>query len=38
LGMVVFNWSPFWLWTSCGLLGILAAAIILPRNGPDPVR
>jgi MFS family permease len=36
LGMLLFSWSPFWLWMSCGLLGALAAFVILQKNRSSP--
>jgi MFS family permease len=29
LGTRVFAWNPMWLWLICGLLGLLAAAIVI---------
>jgi len=39
VGMTLFHWNPVWLWLGCGLMGVLAAAIILPtvENGSEPV-
>ena len=36
LGAAVFAWSPDGLWLICGLLGLLAALLLLvPRSQPD---
>lgn len=35
LGMLLFSVSPMALWTSCGLLGLLAAGIILAEPRPS---
>jgi MFS family permease len=36
LGMLLFAKSPLALWIACGVLGLLAAAIILARSRPRP--
>jgi len=36
LGMTLFGLSPLALWTLCGLMGLLAAAIILHEPQPRP--
>jgi MFS family permease len=36
LGMALFGASPVALWSLCGLLGILAAAVILNNRQPQP--
>jgi MFS family permease len=33
LGLMLFSVSPVWLWVACGLLGCIAAAIILVEPG-----
>ncbi len=40
LGTLLFTASPVALWSACGLLGVLAAAIVLaePRSAPAPRR
>lgn len=36
LGAAIFAWSPDGLWLTCGLLGLLAALLLLqPRSQPD---
>jgi MFS family permease len=37
LGLMLFSISPLGLWVSCGLLGCVAAAIILMEVTPQPV-
>jgi MFS family permease len=38
LGMMTFSWSPVLLWTSCGVLGLLAASIITPEPAPYKIQ
>ncbi|MGH7971806.1 MAG: MFS transporter, partial [Limisphaerales bacterium] len=38
LGMVVFSWNHIALWTGCGILGLLASAIISANPGSNPAR